>query len=254
LLLHGGGIDSAWLSWGASIVPLSKSHRVFAPDLPGYGESDQPDVQYTLDYYVQFVASLLQALGLEKVSLIGLSLGGGIALRFALDYPARVDKLVPVDPYGILGEYPAHKLSYLYVHSPFNALSYRLVGLSRGMVRQSLLSGAFHDPQRLAPELVEDVYRAGKAPGAGNACASFQRYELLWNGVSTDLRSRLHEIAAPTLFVNGSEDRLVTATAAREAQRLTPNAKLYILEGCAHWSQREKPDEFNRVVLDFLDG
>src|SRR5258708_36167471 len=92
-------MDSASISWGAGIGPLSAHHRVFAPDLPGYGESDKPAVEYTLDYYARFLDHLLDALHLDKASLVGLSLGGGIALSFTLNYPTRVDRLGPVDIY-----------------------------------------------------------------------------------------------------------------------------------------------------------
>src|SRR5215831_4218451 len=119
MLLHGGGLDSALLSWGKVTGPLSDHHRVFAPDLPGYGQSDHPTIQYTMDYYLTFLAHLLDDLHLERVSLVGLSLGGGAALGFALRYPERVEKLVLVAPYGILDKVSAHKLSYLYVHLPY---------------------------------------------------------------------------------------------------------------------------------------
>src|SRR6266700_7183242 len=94
ILLHGGGIDSALISWGAIIGQLAAQHRVFAPDLPGYGESATPDIAYTLDYYVHFLEHFMDTLNLERACLIGLSLGGGIALNFTLRSPLRVEKLV----------------------------------------------------------------------------------------------------------------------------------------------------------------
>jgi pimeloyl-ACP methyl ester carboxylesterase len=83
LLLHGGGYDSASLSYKQSIGPISQYHRVFAPDWPGYGESDKPKVRYSTDYYVDFLGHLMDALGLEKASLVGISLGGAISLGFS---------------------------------------------------------------------------------------------------------------------------------------------------------------------------
>ncbi|MBV9228981.1 MAG: alpha/beta hydrolase [Chloroflexi bacterium] len=99
VLLHGGGTDSASLSWGEVLGPLSAHHRVFAPDWPGFGQSDKPAISYTTDYYVHYLQHLLTALGLARVVLIGLSMGGGIALNFTLNDPARVEKLVLVDAY-----------------------------------------------------------------------------------------------------------------------------------------------------------
>jgi hypothetical protein len=103
LLLHGGGLDSAALSWEEVIGPLSEKHRVFAPDLPGYGQSDKTAIQYTVDYYIAFLEHLMDTLHLEQTSLVGLSMGGGIALGVTLRFPARVEKLVLVDSYGIQG-------------------------------------------------------------------------------------------------------------------------------------------------------
>ena len=76
LLLHGGGYDSASLSYKYAIAPISERHRVFAPDWPGYGGSDKPETEYTTQYYVSFLGRFIEALGLEKVSLVGISMGG----------------------------------------------------------------------------------------------------------------------------------------------------------------------------------
>jgi len=73
VLLHGGGADSATLSWSLTIEALAQEHCVYAPDLPGYGESDRPDIAYTTDYYLKFVHDLLDALGLARTSIAGLS-------------------------------------------------------------------------------------------------------------------------------------------------------------------------------------
>jgi pimeloyl-ACP methyl ester carboxylesterase len=89
ILLHGGGLDSATISWRASIGSLSAHQRVFAPDLPGYGQSDKPAVEYTLDYYVNFLAHFMDALHLDKASLIGLSLGFAWHRRIHRTNPLR---------------------------------------------------------------------------------------------------------------------------------------------------------------------
>jgi pimeloyl-ACP methyl ester carboxylesterase len=253
MLLHGGGLDSALLSWGKVIGPLSDHHRVFAPDLPGYGQSDQPAIQYTMDYYITFLAHLLDALHLEQTSLVGLSLGGGIALGFALRFPARVEKLVLVAPYGILDKVSAHTLGYLLVRLPsLDELSYWLVGRSRSLVRWTLLAGLIYNPQRLSPEIVEEVYRVARKQGAGKAFISFQRSEVLWNGLRSNFIDRLPEIAAPTLLIRGSADAAVPLSQVQRAHELIKGSELYIMQECRHWPQGEKPEEFNRVVLNFL--
>ena len=254
ILLHGGGIDSATLSWGEVIVPLSTHHRVFAPDLPGYGLSDRPDIQYTMDFYVSFVQHLLDVLHLEKVSLIGLSLGGAIALALTLRSPIRAEKLVPVDTYGIQDKVAAHRLSYLYVHLPcLDELSYWLMGKSRSMVRWILLAGLIYNPAHLSDELIDRVYQTAREPRAGKAFISLQRSDVRWNGLRSNFTARLHEITVPTLMVHGAQDRAVPLAYAKLAHALMPKSELYIMQGCRHWPPRENPEEFNRVVGDFLD-
>lgn len=254
MLLHGGGLDNAHLSWGKVIGPLSEHHRVFAPDLPGYGQSDHPTIQYTMDYYITFLAHLLDALHLEKISIVGLSLGGGIALGFALRFPSRVEKLVLVAPYGILDKVSGHKWGYLFVHLPFlDELSYWLTGRSRNMVRWALLAGLIYNPQHLSPETVEEVYQLAREKGAGQAFTSLQRNEVLWNGLRSNFIDRLHEITAPTLLIHGSADAAVPLSQIQHAHDLIKDSELYIMQECRHWPQGEKPEEFNRVVLNFLD-
>jgi pimeloyl-ACP methyl ester carboxylesterase len=255
VLLHGAGVDSASLSWEKVIGPFSTHHRVFAPDLPGYGQSSKPDIPYTMDFYVSFVEHLLDILHLEKVSLVGLSLGGAIALALTLQAPRRVEKLVLVDPYGIQDKVVAHMLSYLYVYLPFlDELSWWLIGRSRSLVRRSLLAGLIYNPARLSDELVDRVYQAARQPRAGAAYISFQKSEIRWSGLRSNFTARLHEITIPTLLVYGAEDKAVPLAYVQRAHALIPHSQLYIMQECRHWPQGEKPEEFSRVVGNFLDG
>ena len=254
MFLHGGGIDSAHLSWGQVIGPLSDHHRVFAPDFPGYGESDKADSEYTMNYYITFLTHLLDVLQLERLSLVGISMGGGIALGFALRFPERVEKLVLVAPYGVLDRVSAHKLSYLFVNIPFlDEMSNWLIGRSRSMVRWTLLSSLIYNPQRLSPELLDEVYQEAHKPGAGKAFISFQRDEVFWNGLRSNFTSRLHEINAPTLLIRGSNDASVPLPPVQRAHELIEGSELYIMQECRHWAPGEKPEEFNHVVMEFLD-
>ncbi len=252
VLLHGAGIDSAPLSWKETIGPLAQAHRVFAPDLPGYGQSDRPDVLYNAEFYINFLAHLLDAWQLPKVSLVGLSMGGAIVLGFTLAHPERVDRLVPVDPYGIMPKVAWHRTSYLYVHSPLNELSYWFFAKSRSMVRWSLQSSLISSPERLTDALVDEVYQASRHPQAGKAFSSFQRHDLTWDGLRTNYLDRLAEIKAPTLFIHGEKDPGVPLAYARQAHERVNGSGLHIMQGCLHWPMRDRPEEFNRVLGEFL--
>jgi pimeloyl-ACP methyl ester carboxylesterase len=255
VLLHGAGLDSATLSWGEVIGPLSVHHRIFAPDLPGYGHSSRPATQYTIDFYVTVVKQMLDGLHRDQVTLVGLSMGGAIALALTLHAPERVEKLVLVDPFGIQDKVAAHRLSHLFVHlSLLNELSYWLIGRSRILARQSLLAALIYNPAHLSDELVNQVSQTARENGAGRAFISLQRSEVRWSGLQSNFTARLHEITVPTLLVHGAQDRSVPLACAKRAQSLIPHSQLHIMQECRHWPQREKPEEFSRVVGHFLDS
>ena len=254
LLLHGGGYDAASLSYGPSIEPISQSHRVFAPDWPGYGQSDKPDTSYTTEYYETFLGHLMDALGLEKASLIGISMGGAISLGFSLHSPKRVEKLVLVDSHGLGKEVRGRVASYAMVRLPLlNRLVWTLMSRSRTMVRWSLET-VFHDPQSVSSSLVEEDFQAAKKTESGKAWRSWQRSEIGLGGFRTNFVDELHTLAVPTLILHGEEDGYVPVSWARRAHALIKDSELLVLPQCGHWLTREKPSEFNRAVLAFLAG
>jgi len=252
LLLHGGGIDSASFSYKHAIEPLALDHRVFAPDWPGYGESERPDVEHTMEFYVGLLGSLMDALRLERASLIGISLGGGAALGFALRSPQRVERLALVDSYGLGDEVPWGRLGYLLVHAPLvDDLTYALLRRSRRMVRWSLYN-VVHDRRAVTDEMVEEIYRLVNKPGAGHAFTSFQKNEVGWNGLHTSYADRLHEVKVPVLIVHGANDAVVPVAWARRAHERIANSELRVLPDCGHMPSREYPEEFNRIIGRFV--
>jgi pimeloyl-ACP methyl ester carboxylesterase len=252
LLLHGGGFDSAEFSYGLTVGPLSRGRRVFAPDWPGYGGSDKPDLDYDLAYYVDFLGSLMDALGLARAALIGTSMGGGAALGFALSKPERVERLVLVDSYGLGREIPRGRLGYFLARMPLAAdLIYALMRRSRRILRLGLLS-VVHDRRAVTDDLTEKAHGLLNEPDSGLAFRSFRQNEVHWDGLRTDFSDRLGEITAPTLIIHGTHDRAVPVSWARRAHRRLPNSELRVFRGCGHWPPRERPEEFNRVVEDFL--
>lgn len=252
LLLHGGGYDSGSLSYRSSIGPISRAHKTFAPDWPGYGRSDMPEATYSTEYFVDFLGGLMKALDLEKASLVGVSMGGAISLGFSLRSPERVDKLVLVDSHGLGGETPWRAVSYAMVRLPLlNKALWAIMGRSRRMIRWSLRA-VFYDPQNVTESLVDEVYQMTRKPGAARAWRSWQRSEIRWGGYRTNFVDRLHEVAVPTLILHGSEDKLVPVGWARRAHELIEDSRLHILPECGHWLPREKPKEFERAVLSFL--
>ncbi len=252
LLLPGGGYDAASLSYKQSIEPISQTHRMFAPDWPGYGESDKPKMRYSTDYYVDFLGHLMDALGLQKASLVGISLGGAISLGFSLRWPQRVEKLVLVDSHGLGKEVPGRVMSYAMIRLPFlNRLVWATMARSRRMIRWSLQS-TFYDHQAVTSSLVDDAFQVAKKPGVGQAWRSWQRNEIGLGGFRTSFVDKLHTLTVPTLILHGAQDRYVPVSWAQRAHTLIKDSELHIFPQCGHWLTLEKPSEFNRAALEFL--
>lgn len=245
VLLHGGGVDAAHLSWDPTIEALASDHRVFAPDLPGYGGSDAPDAEYSMAYFVEFLDAFLDGLDLEEPSLVGLSMGGGVALGYALRAPERVGSLVLVDSYG-LGSDPPRGTASLASPLAWSALRH-----NRAFVRWSL-GTIVADRRTITDEMVAAAHRLLDQPHAGRAFRRFYHDETGPGGVESDFSDRLPELAVPTLLVHGADDDLVPLAWARRARDRIPNARLSVFENCGHWPPREKPDKFVRVVGEFL--
>lgn len=252
LLLHGGGFDSAAFSYRHTLAPLSRRNRVFALDWPGYGQSDKPDLDYDLSYYVRFLEKTVDALGLARASFVGLSMGGGAATGLALRCPERVDKLVLVSSYGLGTAVPYGRFGYLLARTPGVAtLIYAAMRASRPLLRRGLRR-VVADRRMVTRDFVEEAGRFLEEPGAGAAFRTFRNNEVGWRGLRTDFSYRLREISAPTLVVHGARDRIVPVGWASRAHERLPNSQLRILKGCGHWPPRERPEEFNRIVSGFL--
>lgn len=253
VLLHGGGVDSAMLSWQDTIPALvDAGFRVYTLDWPGYGSSPPPPKKFTQELMLEVTGGLLDAWGLEKASLAGISMGGGASLGFTLARPERVEKLVLIGAYGLQNEVPGHFFGVLYIKLPLvNDFTYALMRSSRWMIEWSMKS-IIHNPASLTGALIDEATAAIRAPNAGKMFSQFQHDEARWNGLKTCYMPRLGEIKAPVLIVHGTGDIGVPVKYAREAAQRIPNAKLHIIEGAGHWTQRDYPKEVNRVVVDFL--
>lgn len=253
VLLHGGGVDSAMLSWQDTVPALVEAgFRVYMPDWPGYGSSPAPPKPFTQELMLEVMTGLLDAWGLKKASLAGISMGGGAALGFTLAHPERVEKLVLIGAYGLQDKISAHFFSVLYVKLPLvNDLFYAMIRSSRWMIRETM-KAIIHNPASLTEALIDEAAAAIRDPNAGRAFSQFQRDEARWSGVKTCYMPRLGEIKTPTLIVHGTADIGVPVKYAREAAGRIPNARLHIVEGAGHWTQRDYPEEVNRVIVDFL--
>lgn len=252
ILLHGGGIDCAELSWAPLIEELARDMRVIALDWPGYGESDHLRLAYSTEFYIGFLEAFLEKLGISRASFVGISMGGGVALGFGLKAPKRVDSLVLVDTYGLQDRVPYGRLGYYLVHMPgINEWSWALMR-SRMMVRYTLGS-LLKRPGAVTDALVDLAVREINRPNANLAWPTFQKNEVTLDGPRTCYLDQLDQISAPVLILHGTKDTLVPGDYARLAHEKIPGSKLHWMEGCGHWPQRDDPQTFNSAVRDFLN-
>ncbi|MDN5769508.1 MAG: alpha/beta hydrolase [Microlunatus sp.] len=255
VLLHAGGVDHGLLSWGAAAPALIEAgYRVLIPDHPGYGESPMPEFAVTMVNLTDYLIEFINELGLSEIALVGVSMGGAMALSYTLAASDDVRSLVLVGSYGLQDKSPAHLLSFVLVRIPgLMWLQQRLITSSRWLLRRSVRQIIRHDAS-VTPALLDEVAAAARHPSSQRAFAQFQRDEIRLKGVRTNLTARLGEIGQPTLLVHGSRDIGVpVAAAGRAAQRL-PDARLVVIEGAGHWTQRDVPEEFADLLLAHLAG
>jgi 4,5:9,10-diseco-3-hydroxy-5,9,17-trioxoandrosta-1(10),2-diene-4-oate hydrolase len=252
-MLHGGGPGaSAWSNFGRNIPVFAKSFRTLAVDQPGFGRSDKPTEhpQY-FAHSARAVVGLLDKLGIEKAHLVGNSLGGGAAVRLALDHPDRAGRLVLMGPGGlsvnVFAPDPTEGVKRLArFAAPPGPSKEKLAEFLRVMV---------YDQSLITDELVEERFAAANTPESLAAMramgASFSRPDSYEQGM---LWREVHRLRQRVLLVWGREDRVNPLDGALLALKTIPRARLHVFGRCGHWAQLEKFEEFNRLAIDFLEG
>jgi pimeloyl-ACP methyl ester carboxylesterase len=242
LLLHGSGPGvSAWANWQHNIPALAQRYRVIAPDLVGFGYTQRPaDVYYSLGTWADHVWAFLDALGIEKTSLVGNSLGGRIGLDLARQHPERLERLVLMGAPGVgMTLTPGLKALREYEPSPEN-------------MRSMLVDCFAVDPSIITDDLVRERYEASVAPGA------FEAYrDMFFSGrhAGSELgitEEQVRAVSTRTLLIHGREDKVVPVDVAWNMVRLLPDADLAVFARCGHWTQIERSADFNNLVAGFL--
>ncbi len=253
VLLHGGGIDDSTLSWEHTIEALAPDYQVYAPDWPGYGDS-APISEPSVQAYIDVLSGFLDAVGLESVTLVGLSMGGAVALGYTLEYPTAVDRLVLVDSYGLGERIPAGSLWKTIASVPgANSLGWAMMGSSLKASRLGL-SSVVADPSSLPKPFLEAFRARAAAAGAGGAFERFQTREVTADGRAvTNYADVLETLTVPTALIHGAVDPLFPVAWSRRAHEQIPESKLVVLEDCGHWTPRECPDAFNEALCTFLE-
>jgi 2-hydroxymuconate-semialdehyde hydrolase/2-hydroxy-6-oxo-octa-2,4-dienoate hydrolase len=243
VMLHGSGPGvSGTANWQHNIGTLAKGFRVLAPDIVGFGDTERPeDVVYSLRTWTDHAWAFLDAVGIERASIVGNSLGGRIAMQMATDQPDRITKMVLMGSPGV-GMTLTDGLAALRAYQPSH------------QAMRDLLSNYFAvDPTMITDELVRIRYEASVADGA------FEAYQAMFNdprhkgselGIS---EAEVRAINTPTLLVHGRDDRVVPFAVSVTMLELFPNADLHIFSACGHWTQIERAQEFSALVANYLE-
>ena len=248
ILIHGLGASAE--IWLYNIAALARDHTVFVPDLPGFGHSEQPPSSFRPSDYAAFIDDFMEALNVSKASLIGQSLGGGIALQYALQFPQKVEKLVLVDCAGF-GKYVRWTLKLMSLPNVGELVTYPTrLGVAL------FFKYAVRDPAVITKEFIDIYYKIFTQPGFQTFLLKMTRMLVDIHGAKEDalapVISNLHKINQPTLIVWGANDRVFPLQQANAGREKIPNAGLYVMDRCGHIPNLEKPEEFNSAVLEFL--
>lgn len=250
VLLHGIAGSSA--TWEDVIPWLTRTHTVLAPDLLGHGESCKPEGDYSLGAYANGLRDLLEALGHQRGTIVGHSLGGGVALQFAYQFPERCERLALVSSGGLGRE----------LHALLRAAALPGAGVVLPWLcvagRRSV-GKVVHVAGRLGLRASADLEESWRGfvsleePEARRAFLSTVRGLVDLRGQRVSAADRLYLAAElPTLIVWGERDPLIPVSHAREAHQRMPGSRLEVFAGAGHFPYRDEPRRFAETLLDFI--
>lgn len=250
VLLHGGIIDAAAVSWGDCLGSLAADARVIAPDLPGYGASPAPPGPLSVPDHVDAVAGLLAELDVDGAVVAGLSMGGGVAVGLGLRIPERVSGVVAIDAFGLGAPLASGRLTWLLAKLQVtNRVSVALMRRSRRFTRAAVDALA-HDG--VSEAAIDRVIAEVRRPDAGAAFRKFRAGEVTWDGYRTDYTARLDELTTPVRFVHGRRDEVVPVECSERAAELAPDSDLSVLPECGHLPPLERPERTAELVTGAL--
>jgi pimeloyl-ACP methyl ester carboxylesterase len=234
LLVHGLGSNAAQ-DWGRLVAPLARSYHVYAPDLPGFGRSERPaDADYSIPMQVEAVRAFLEAVGVSRARVAGLSMGGWIVARLAGQHPELVERLVLVDPAGLRPEDGSP--------IPVELLFPRDVAGVRRMI-----AAIRHKPPPAPAFLLRDILAVRKREEwiVRRALESMRPGKDWVNGT-------LARADMPVLVIWGKQDALIPVAYAAAYVAELAHARLTLLDGCGHVPMADCPKEFDAALTEFL--
>jgi pimeloyl-ACP methyl ester carboxylesterase len=248
LFIH--GLGGRWQNWLLNIPQFMDTHRVIAPDLPGFGESEMPAEEISISGYAKVIDALCDELGVENPLIVGNSMGGFIGADVATSYPTRVDRLVLVAAAGLSTEYlrrqPLLTIARLWaVNASWMGARGSQV-IRRPRLRRAALQFLVRYPEKLSPQLTFELVEGTGKPGFIPALEALMKYSF---------RDHLKGIDVPVLIVWGRNDMLVpVGDAHRYAELIGDNARAVIFDDTGHLPMLERPSRFHDLLSEFIAG
>jgi len=253
LLVH--GLAGSSMTWRHVMPALAERYTVLAPDLLGQGESDKPRGDYSLGAHANTLRDLMDVLGHQRATLVGQSLGGGVAMQFAHQFPERCERLVLVDSGG-LGREVTFYLRMLTVPG-FESVFPLLCTSRLRDVGNRVATWLGRLGVRTTPASQEIWRSYASLADAESRRAFFRslRDVVDFDGQAVSALSRLSQAAQlPTLIVWGARDPFIPASHAFVARDAIPGSRLEIFDGVGHYPHCEAPDRFVEVLVDFIES
>jgi pimeloyl-ACP methyl ester carboxylesterase len=250
LFIHGIGASVEY--WHKNIHELSKNYRVLAVDMPGFGKSDKPDADYTLEFYSEFLTEFCKVMKCEELVVVGHSLGGGMAMQFAIEHGKRVKKLILVDNVGF-----AKQVTIFFRLMAVPVIGRLFLKLSKKLFAFAL-RGNVHHGEVISDELVDVLYPLNQAPLAIRTLKYIVKHNTDLAGIRAatlkpiwDHMDKIREI--PTLVCWGKDDNLLSAKVhVPEIKKWLPHVRLELFDDCGHIPQMEHPKKFNKLFDEFV--
>jgi pimeloyl-ACP methyl ester carboxylesterase len=255
LLIHGIGDNST--TWSTVQSALAQRFTVIAPDLLGHGKSDKPRADYSVAAYANGMRDLLSVLDVERVTVVGHSLGGGVAMQFAYQFPQLVDRLILVGAGGVtkdvnvalrIAATPMGTEALALLRLPLVLPALQAVGRVGGALLGKTAAGRdIPDMLRILADLPE--------PTASSAFARTLRAVVDWRGQVVTMLDRCYLTeSVPVQLIWGSHDSVIPVGHARMAHSAMPGSRLEVFDGSGHFPFHDDPDRFVEVVEKFIDS
>jgi len=243
------GLSGSWQNWLENLPYFAQKHRCIAMDLPGFGYSDMPAEKISISGYARQVDSLCEQLGLGTCIVVGNSMGGFVTAELSIRHPDRVERACLVAAAGIsitnLRRRPVLTGARIFGALGAGSVAQNRFIVARPRLRWFFTNFVFRHPSRIAADLMYEQVRGAGKPGLYDAMDALTSY---------DFRDRLPDIKAPTLIVWGAHDMLVPVDDAHEFERLIPQSRTIILEDTGHVPMLERPQKFNELLEELIEG